>query len=176
MAQYATPSELASYLQQDLDAATANLVLTVASGEFARAADTEFTATAVTYRTTGTRATGIILPFSPVIAVSAVRINSVAVTGYTLIGRRLYRPAGFGSSWTTVPPDLLEVDLTHGYTTVPDNVKGAVLEMAAQAYANPELVTRESIDDYSIQRATGAVGLTPIAEKLARRYREVLVA
>jgi hypothetical protein len=56
MALYATASELASYLQQDLDTATATLVLTVASGAFAREADTGSTpCTGRPVSATGTR-------------------------------------------------------------------------------------------------------------------------
>ena len=40
MALYATASELASYLQQDLDTASATLALTLASGAFSGAAET----------------------------------------------------------------------------------------------------------------------------------------
>lgn len=178
MAPYATPSELASYMQQDLDASTATLVLTLASAEFSRIADTQFTSTAVTYTTTGTRATNVVLPYRPVIAVSAVRISTVVVTGYTLIRNKLYRAAGFGAS-CTVPPDLLEVDLTHGYTSVPDDVKGAVLETAAQAYIIPvAAMVSESIDDYAARYVAsgGGMQLTPSARELAEGYRGVFVA
>jgi hypothetical protein len=48
MAQYATASELASYLQKDLDTATAVQALTLASADFSNAADTWFTPTTVT--------------------------------------------------------------------------------------------------------------------------------
>lgn len=178
MAQYATPSELASYLQQDLDASTANLVLTLASGQFSQAADTWWSAQAVTYTRVGTLATRITLPFHPVTAVSAVRLNTVVITGYTLIKNALYRSSGFGTPYAD-PPDKLEVDLTHGYTTVPDDVKAAVLDMAAQAYATPvSAVSSESIDDYAVRYSAGAGGvqLTPFAANLAEMYRGLLAA
>lgn len=150
MVQYATAAELASYLQQDVDTATATLALTTASAEFSAAADTWFAVQSTTYITTGTRATGIWLPFNPVVAVSEVRINTVVVTGYTLIGQRLYRTAGFGSYSQSVP-DLLEIDLTYGFAAVPDDVKLAVLEMASVAYDNPTGDASESIDDYTVR-------------------------
>lgn len=178
MALYATPTELASYLQQDLDTATATLVLTVASAQFSLAADTQFASTAVTYTRLGTVYRSIVLPFRPVIAVQAVRINGATVTGYTLIKNALYRAVGFGTCFAT-PPDAVQVDLTHGYTAVPDDVKAAVLDMAAQAYSVPvAAVMAETIDDYSVRYATagGGVQLTSYARDVAALYRGTLAA
>lgn len=178
MALYATPEELASYLQQDVDTATATLVLTVASAQFSRAADTQFAATTATYTTLGMPFRYLVLPFRPVIAVQAVRINGATVTGYTLIRSTLYRPAGFGTPLND-PPDVVEVDLTHGYTSVTDDVKAAVLDTAAQAYSIPvAAVIGENIDDYAVRyaNASGGVQLTPFARDLAALYRGTLAA
>ncbi len=178
MALYATEAELALYLQQTLVPATATLVLTVASGQFSRFADTQFESTAATYTTVGTPRNNIILPFRPVIAVQAVHINGVTVTGYTLIRNVLYRPAGFGTPLAS-PPDAVAVDLTYGYTSVPDDVKAAVLDMAAQAYTVPVgAVISETIDDYAARYANAAGGmqLTPFARDLAAFYRGTLAA
>lgn len=179
LALYATPSDLASYLQKDLDTATATLVLTTASGMFAREAQTAFTATNVTWSTTNAYGCWELEPpYAPITAVSAVRVNGVAITGWTLRGNRLYRLAGFG--WRGIfPPDQVDVDLTHGYTTVPDDVKGAVLETAAQAYDIPvSAVAQESIDDYVVRYATagGGMQLTHSAAEIAAGYRGLLIA
>lgn len=178
MVQYVTGTELASYLQQDLDNSTATLVLTLASTQFSRAADMWWEPQTVTYQQVGTCARKLVLPFDPVSDVSEVRINGIAVSGWTLIGNALYRSAGFGSS-VTEPPDLLEVDLTHGLASATDDVKAAVLETAAQAYASPETgVVSEQIDDYAVRRRAeaGGVQLTPYARDLARSYRVPAVA
>lgn len=179
MALYASPTDLASYLQQDVDTATATLVLTVASGQFSLAADTQFASTAATYTRLGTVYTSLVLPFRPVIAVQAVRINGVTVSGYTLIRNVLYRPAGFGTSFA-VPPDAVQVDLTHGFTAVPDDVKAAVLESAAFAYQNPLGLWSESIDDYSAVYPGNRGGtpsvLSGAAQALAVFYRGTLAA
>lgn len=179
---YATPSELASYLQQDVDTSTATLALQVASKLFSTRADTMFAATTVTYQTKAVGDYRLWLPFRPVTAVSAVRIISggvtTTVTDYTRIKQWLYRAAGFGA-WYAIPPDLIEVDLTHGYATVPDDVKGAVLETAGASYASPDTTVKsESIDDYSVSSAanSGGVMLTPAAEKLAALYRGPIAA
>jgi hypothetical protein len=178
MALYATASELASYLQKDLDTASATLVLTVASGMFAREADTAFAATTKTWTTEVYGQGRVELPFKPVTAVSAVRVNSIAITGWTLRVDTIYRPGGFGYRYAW-PPDQLDVDLTYGYAAVPDDVKGAVLEMAAQAYDVPVgALASESIDDYAVRYATtgGGLRLTAYAADLAEGYRGLLLA
>ena len=176
MAQYATPEELASYLQKDLDTSTANQALTLASGTFASEADTYFTAQTVTWSTTICYVAAVELPFKPVTAVSAVRVNGVAVTGWTLRKNALYRPAGFGT-WNYYIPDLLEVDLTHGYTTVPDDVKLAVLEIAGGLYENPtSIVASESIDDYTVRYNGKPVTPGRPWRDVAADYRGILVA
>lgn len=178
MALYATAEELASIVQEDVDTATATLVLQTASAMFSRAADTWWTATAATYQARGTGSMCLELPFRPVTAVSQVRVNTVVVTGWTLVKNVLYTTAGFGT-WGAFPPDKVEVDLTHGYTSVPDDVKAAVLETAAQAYVVPVgAVISESIDDYAVRYATtgGGLQLTASALALAESYRGSLVA
>lgn len=177
MALYATASELASFLQKDLDTASATLVLTIASGRFAYEADTAFAATNTTYSVVVDGCSSLELPYRPVTAVSAVRVNGVTITGWVLRLNTLYRTAGFGyrNAW---PPDQLDADLTYGYAAVSDAVKGAVLETAAQAYDVPvSAVTSESIDDYAVRYATtgGGLQLTASAAALAASYRGVLI-
>lgn len=181
---YATAAELASYLKQDdVDTATATLALQVTSQLFSTRAATMFAATTVTYQTEVWGGRRLELPFRPIISVAAVRIVTAAgtttvITDYTRIKRVLYRAAGWGVRGA-YPPDMVEVDLTHGYAVVPDDVKGAVLESAGAAYSSPDItVQRESIDDYSVSSAanTGGVMLSPFAEKLAEMYRGTLAA
>lgn len=148
---YATPTELASYLQKDLDTSSATQALTLASADFAGAANTAFESTAVTYQTEGSSGGRLVLPFQPIIAVSAVRVAGVTVTDYTRIGQIMYRLNRWGG-WV-FPPALVEVDLTHGYTSVRDDVKLAVLEIAGGIYENPTPtgIASETIDDYSVK-------------------------
>jgi hypothetical protein len=178
MALLATASELASYLQKDLDTATAELVLAIASARFARDAERAFTPTTATYVDTVDGSTTVVLPYQQVTAVSEVRINGAVITGWSLRNGVLYRTAGFGYRHA-FPPDEIAVDLTHGETAVPDDVKGAVLETAAQAYEVPVgAVIGETIDDYAIRYATtgGGLQLTPTAADLAAGYRGALIA
>jgi hypothetical protein len=177
MALYATAVELAGFLQKDLDTYSATQALTLASGDFAVAADTAFSATTVTWPVQGGPGTDVQIPYRPVTAVSQVRLNGVVITGWTLRLNALWRSAGFGT-WSAFPPDLLEVDLTYGYTAVPDAVKLAVLEIAGGIYNHPDVNAQsEKIDDYSVTYYTG----TPIYpgrpwREVAADYRGIAVA
>jgi hypothetical protein len=181
--QYATASELASYLEQDVDTSTATLALQVASALFSTRADTMFAATTVTYQAPATGYRWVQLPFRPITAISAVRVITstgvtTTLTDYTRIKRTLYRVGGFGTPGA-FPPDLLEVDLTHGLVPCPDDVKGAVLETAGAAYSSPDVTVKsESIDDYTVSSAanSGGVMLTPAAKDLADLYRGTFAA
>lgn len=176
MALYATASELASYLQQDLDTATATLALQGASAQFARAADTAFVSTAVTWTVEGGPGTEIQLPYRPVISVAQVRLNGNVITGWTLRNGALYRLAGFGT-WYAFPADELQVDLTYGYTTVPDDVKLAVLELAGGLYQRPDSgVQSETIDDYTIRYSGTPISPGRPWRDVAADYRGMLVA
>jgi len=180
---YATASELASYLKQDVDTSTATLALQTTSQLFTVRANTAFQPTTVTYQVEGYGWTRIRLPFRPIISIQAVRIITAAgdtttVTDYTRIKQVLYRLSGWGVR-CAFPPDMIEVDLTHGFTVVPDDVKGAVLESAGAAYSCPDITIKsESIDDYSVSSAANAGGvmLSPAAEKLADLYRGTFAA
>jgi hypothetical protein len=175
---YATPSDLASYLQQDLDTATATLVLTKASALFDARSRSHFGGTlSATYTKPGNGQIELVMPLGPLVAVSLVQVAGVTLTAgvdYTVIEQSLYRRSGFGIPWR-FPPDLVEVDYTYGYATIPDEVAAAVLESAAAAYSNPQAVSREQIDDYAVSYGAGAamaggMGLTQSARELADFY------
>lgn len=180
---YATAEELASYLQQDVDTSSATLALQITSQMFSTRANTAFLPTTTTYQVEGHGWTRIRLPFRPIISIQAVRIITAAgvtttVTDYTRIKQVLYRLSGWGVR-CAFPPDMIEVDLTHGLAAVPDDVKGVVLESAGAAYSSPDITIKsESIDDYSVSSApnSGGVMLSPSAEKLADLYRGTFAA
>jgi len=173
MVMYATPTELAGHLQMDLDTYTATQALTLASERFCKAADTRFEPTAVTYVALGGYGRRLNLPFRPVTAVSAVRINGTAVTDFTLVRNAVWRQAGFS---TGAFPDKVEVDLTHGYASAPDDVKAAVLDWAGDMYQNPDSAVSESIDDYSVKYAASDAAMPETARELADYYRGILAA
>lgn len=173
---YATPTELAGYLQKDLDTYSATQALTNASAEFSEAAQVWFAAQTTTWTTTICADTRVFLPYKPVTAVSQVRVNGVVVTGWTLINGVLYSPTGFGSLGV-FPPDVLAVDLTHGYTSVADDAKGAVLRMAGRQYEQPVSgVSMEQIDDYSVRYDGKPIYVHEDPSVVVNRYRGVVFA
>jgi hypothetical protein len=181
----ATASDLASFLKQDVDTSTANLALATASALFEKAAGTKFSSSTSTYQVEGRGQPVISIPREPLISIQQVRIAGtvLASTEYTVVMQNLYRVIGWGRVWGSTlatapyvgfPPELVEVDYTYGYTTVPDDVKGAVLETAGAMYTGPDITTAaEQIDDYrtEMSRLAGGVQLSPAAMGLAELYR-----
>jgi hypothetical protein len=174
MAQYATAAELASYLEQDVDTSSANQALTIASDVFCDEAGTRFESNNATFTVQAQGRWYVVLPLGPVISVTSVTVNGVAVTDYTVIGDRLFRRGGFGV-WGVFPPDRLDVTYTYGYTAVPDRVKGAVLEIAKSIYVNPSAAASEQIDDYRIQFGSKPAGiaLPDGAASVAKSFRDL---
>jgi hypothetical protein len=180
-----TASDLASYLKQDVDTATANLALTVSLALFEKIADTKFSAQTSTYQVEGRGQPVIAIPHEPLISIQQVRVAGaiLATTEYTVVMNNLYRVIGWGRIWGSTnptapyvgfPPELVEVDHTYGYATGPDDVRGAVLETAGAMYISPDITTRsEAIDDYSVETMpkSGGVMLSPAAMALAEKYR-----
>lgn len=178
VATYPTVAELEAYLHKTLDATAAALVLGIAAATFEREADTAWSAKAVTWTTLGHGQTVLEPPFRPITALSTVQVNGVTITGTSLVRNKLYRSAGFGTCGN-FPPDEVTVDLVHGITAEALDVKGAILETAAQAYDVPVgAVQSESIDDYAVRYATtgGGLKLTDSAQALAEGYRGALMA
>lgn len=177
MSMYATPSDLASFLQKDVDTATATLVLTKMSALFDTRARTHWGGTlATTYSKPGYGQIELVMPLGPLVAVTAVRVAGVTLTAgvdYAVIEQSVYRRSGFGIPWR-FPPDLVEVDYTYGYAaSAPDDVAAAVLESAAAAYSSPDItVASESIDDYAVKSTpgTGGMSLSQSARDLADFY------
>jgi hypothetical protein len=160
--QLATAPDLASALQQDVDTATATLLIECA--------------TAVIQAVTGQRIVQVVndlqvldldeydggnylvLPERPVTAVGTVLIGSTAVTDFStqLSRARLWRAYGWRSVLINYygQPSTATVTYTHGYPAGSQKLqlaRKAVLSLARGAYANPGSASREQIDDYAVQ-------------------------
>jgi hypothetical protein len=189
----ATPSDLASALQMDVDTATATLALEVA--------------TAVVQEATGQKILQVVgdtavitapagywleLPQRPVTAVTSVTLWDATVvaagttTGtYRRLQNRLWRDVG----WTKYPPwtwswpfnyglcdgpTEVTVVYTHGLAAGDQNLqlaRGAVLTLARAVYDNPTGASKEAIDDYQVayDRAGAALEASPYLQKSLRR-------
>lgn len=183
----ASPSDLASLLQQDVDTATATLLLEAA--------------TAVVQATAGQRLVQVLgdvvaldldeydgghyldLPERPVAAVTTVLIAATAVTDYStqLRRNRLWRADGWRSTLIAYPsqPSLVTVTYDHGYAAGDQRLqlaRGATLSLASAVYGNPGGVTREQIDDYAVAYEAASARMeasTSLAALLRKQYGRV---
>lgn len=180
--QLATASDLASFLQQDLDTATATLLIEMG--------------TSIVQAVTGQRIVQVVgdvltidlevcdyslwldLPQRPVTAVASASVGATAVTDYTvqLSRGRLWRAMGWRSA--TLPyynsPSTVTVTYTHGYAAGDQRLqpaRQAVLSLAASAYVNPSGAIREQIDDYSVayEAMSARMDAAPALQELLRK-------
>lgn len=185
MADLFTVSELASYLQRDVDTSSAALAKDSAQAivrawcrqEITQATYTDTVLPIVSLDWTW----GVLLPQRPVTAVSSVSVNG---TPYTLgveyawngispwirLAQRTWTTSSFQDEPTAV------VTYTAGYATVPAEVKAVALAVAARQYDNPQGLRQVSIDDYSETRAgadddLAGVSLLAAERHILKRYR-----
>ena len=172
MAQYATADDLAAYLQIPVNEASMDLQLQLASAAFDTEARTTFTPTAVMYAAAGDGAHELTPPRFPLVSVESVTINGTAVTDWTLVDATLYRECGWGDP-CVFPPDAITVNYTYGFDEAPDDVRAAVLTIAAQFYTNPTAAEALSIDDYRASYGTSQSNqaLPALAVRVAAKYR-----
>jgi hypothetical protein len=157
--QLVTPSELASFLQQDLDTATATLLINLATAKVQAACG---------QRLIGATSTFVIdvdmcdddlylaLPQRPVRSVGSVLIDGVADTTWLLRSQRLWRLYG----WNTNPnaPTQVTVVATCGFLSGAQGLELArdyTLALAGAGYSNPSggAIQSEQIDDYRVSYA-----------------------
>lgn len=155
--QLVTPEELASFLQQDLDTATATLLIELATGKVQDAAGQLLvagTATAVIDVDVCDFGPWLALPQSPVRSVSSVLIDGVAATDWYLRSQRLWRLNGWNTNSSV--PTQVKPTFTYGYLPGAQALQPArsdVFTLCAMAYPNPGGATSEAIDDYKITYA-----------------------
>lgn len=178
----ATPSDLASALQQDVDTATATLWLQAATAAVQEAAGQRIVLIENEQITlTGTADSWLRLPQQPVRAVATVLLDGSAVTlGSAGSGGSTYRRRGSrlwrGDGWQTYvgEPSEVTVIYSHGYDTDEQGIelaRGTVIGLARTPYDNPAAVSREQIDDYSVayQAVSAALELNRFLRRALRR-------
>ncbi len=181
--QLATPSDLASALQSDLDASTANLLIECATAVVQAIVGqriVEVTET-VTLDLDGYDG-GVYLPLPerPVTAVASASVGATAVTDYSaqLAKGRLWRAMGWRSTLLAYAdqPSTVTVAYTHGYPAASQKrqlARMAVLSLAMGMYTNPSAAIREAIDDYSVayEAMSTRMEATPfLTDRLRRQY------
>lgn len=177
----ATPADLASLLQQDLDTSTATLLLELATAAVQGATGqrlVQVVGDTATIWPTDPTDQWITLPQRPVTVVASAQVGTTPVTDWILEYNRLYRFTGWYSALAYWPrqPNPVTVTYTHGWATGAQELqlaRQATLALAAGAYTASPAVTAEQIDDYRVQFAegAGAMSLTPfLRDALTRRY------
>lgn len=181
MADLFTLPELASYVQSDVDTATATLARAGAQAAVRGYCRQEFTTatwTGVLLLVQYDPRIGyyVELPQRPVTAVSAFTVNgSSAAYTVDLMRNRVVVTGPFA-----VAPDGLEdqalVTYTSGYAEVPEDVKLVALSAAARIYSNPNATTRESVTvgAYSEDRELAPAQLNEYESAMLRRYRRTV--
>lgn len=152
---FASPADLAAYLQRPAftagaETTSAQLALDIASSVVRERTGQDFivATSTVTLDTHGDE--DVRLPQLPVTSVTSVTTRnrgSVTTTARTL--NTDYEVRGGRLRWVGIGawPYEVTVTYTHGYATIPDDVRGATLAVAAEIYANPEGLSQSAIDD-----------------------------
>lgn len=188
---FATEAELEAYTGTSIATTRAELLLDLATG--AIRAYTNQTISRVTSDVVvlpGSWSNRLELPERPVASVATVKIDDttlVADTDYVWDGRwTLLR--GTSEAGVLVINDgtlisshgdwggagaQVTVTYTHGFATIPDDIKGVCLALAARSLASPDGVNSESVGSYSVSysRSGGAVSLLDEERRLLDRYR-----
>lgn len=169
-----TLEQLASYVQSDVDTATATLVRTMAegtvtnyTGQFIEAATYTHTLAVASNRT-------IRIPQRPV-----TDVTSVTVDGTTLTVDDEWTWDGIGDTvvLSITPTDAWVATVVYdaGYATIPDDVMAVALAVAGRLYNHTPGVISESIDDYRAQYASSdPAGLLDGEMRILRRYKQRL--
>jgi hypothetical protein len=157
--QLVTPEELASFLQKDLDTATATLLIELATGKVQAAAGQRLVAATSTFVID----VGmwdcdeyLTLPQMPVRSVTSVLIDGVAVTDWYLRSQQLWRLYGWNTN-PNAPTQVTATGVAHGYladSQALELARGYVLALCAMPYETAgAAVQSESIDDYRVTYA-----------------------
>jgi hypothetical protein len=166
MATWPTVSDLADYLNQDIEVGdpTAVLFLDLAkSAVQAEIGQLIDVATAEVITLDGNGKPLLMLPQLPVTSITSIVVDGTTLTAgidydWNAAGL-LYRLAG---DWGTKPRSII-VTYTHGSADVPELAHLVALQAAARGFAslNPSNVLAETIGNYSVTYASGSGNSDP---------------
>jgi hypothetical protein len=178
--QLATPADLASAVQVDVDTASAALAIEVATAVVQAAAGQRIVRVVDDSEVVYGGSDRYLVPKErPVISVASVTYNSVLLTQGTASGtwrlsaNGIWRDLGWTDcAWEPAPGTV--VIYTHGYLPTDQGIqlgRGVALSLGKGLFVNPSGVVREQIDDYQVAYAEAAAALeaTPNIIALLRR-------
>ena len=170
-------TDLAAYLQQDIDTASATVARTMATGVITGYTNQLIESATYTHLLPIGSGLTIRLPQRPVTAITSVTVDGTALTRSTQWDWDGISDVVVFDDWTPDDEDQWQATVvyTAGHATVPDDITAVALSVAGRLYnATPGLVA-ESIDDYRAQYATGtAVGLQDHEKQILRKYKQRL--
>lgn len=172
MGDFITASDLASHLQTDLDTASANLAILAAEATvrnvtnqtISRVVGDTHTVYNAVYASLGygvhywQKYQAIELPERPADPPTLVTVDGLTITDWLWQFGSVQRLYGWGT--TTI------ITYSHGYTTIPEDVKTATRILAAKFYANPRGLSSETAGLYTYDES----GSDPLLTKLLGRY------
>lgn len=187
MADLATVQDLNDFSQLALDPGdtSAAFLLSVASGMIRRYLEQDITVTAndVEYADPINGAF-VFLRQLPVSSVSLVEITTdgatwatVAPANYTLsrkLGVIAGKP-GMGIHWPT-DPESWRITYTHGYATVPDELKGVACSIAARFYSTPAGIDMERTGQRQVKYSLEAAGFSGMEAMVLSAFRNPRLA
>lgn len=169
-------TDLAAYLQQDIDTASATIARTMATGVITGHTNQIIEADTYTTLLPINSDRTVRLPQRPV-----TDITSVTVAGTALVAGDDYEWDGISDTFLIdgyLPdPDDWQatVEYDAGYAVVPADITAVALSVAARLYNTTPGLVSESIDDYRAQYAAPSpLGLLDYERQILRRYRVTL--
>ena len=175
---FADPEDLATYLQagqfDDEQEASAQLALDIATAVVVERVGQTLEMVLGDVVTLEPHGEDLHLPQRPVTAVHSVTTRNrgyVATTARTL--NTEYEVRGSRLRWVGIGTWPYEVTVTydHGFLTIPDDIKGATLAVAAELFNNPEGLSRSAIDDASdVHEWTDDSPAERMLKLVARKY------
>jgi hypothetical protein len=125
------------------------------------------------------------LPQRPVVAVTAVSLRDPAGVAIALVETRDYVwsrlgllqrigfiariPRSIEGYWGG-PAATVTVTYSHGYASIPDDVRAIVLAAAVREFGNPEGDTEESIGNYAVKHSAADAALLGSERKALSNY------
>jgi hypothetical protein len=179
--QLATPEDLASALQRDLDLASAVLALEASTAVVQAAAGGQriLLVTDDLEETWGDSDQELRLKQRPIVSVASVTYKGALLAQGTASGtwRRspngIWRDCGWsGDDWCA--PSPVGVVYSHGYAQGRQELqlgRGVVIQLSKGLFDNPTGIAREQLDDYAIAyaEASAALDASPHLRALLRR-------
>lgn len=154
MVAFATPAELAGYVQSDVDTYTATQALDLASAAIRGVCGWHIypSQSETVSLDTPSYSGDLFLPSKYVTAVTSVTEAGLLLAASRYVwtqNGRLARSYGAWGGYQSWLPGRVVVAFTHGYPTIPDAVKAVCLGWASVTYRNPDGLRSETVGSVS---------------------------